>query len=81
MLVDFTVLSKVAVRAVAQVVRLAIDANAAVEARVGETFISVDAALAVQCHHLGLAATFCLFFGPKVLIVFFVLFLFLTVYH
>lgn len=56
---DFTVLSKVAVRTVAQVVRLTIDANTAVETRIGETFISVDTSLAVQCHHLGLATTFC----------------------
>ncbi len=52
LLVELAVLAQEAVRTVAQVERLAVDAHAAVEARVRQTFVSVDTALAVQSHHL-----------------------------
>lgn len=58
LLVELAVLAQIAIRAVAQVERLTVDTHSTVETRVGKTFITVDAALAVQCHHLGLTTTF-----------------------
>ena len=48
MLVELAVLDQVAVRTVAHVERLAVYAHAAIEARVGKTFVSVEPAAELQ---------------------------------
>lgn len=54
---ELAIVAQEAAGAVAQVERFAVEAHAAVEARVGQTLVTVDTALPVKCHHLRLATT------------------------
>lgn len=67
---ELAIVAQEAAGAVAQVEGLAVEAHAAVEARVGQTFVTVDTALPVQCHDFRLATTFVWFyFAQRVRIV------------